>query len=72
MATGDVAPVIYVILALILGTLAAIVYAMRVLVLLERRIARIDTHIELMTRSVLKDEQEIEGMINKKASRRKK
>ncbi len=66
MAVENVAPVIYVILALILGTLASIVYAMRVLVLLERRVARIDTHIELMTKSVLKDETEIEAMLKKR------
>jgi hypothetical protein len=35
-----------VILAIILGTLFAIVYSLRVLVLMERRISRIDMHIE--------------------------
>ncbi len=33
------------ILAVIIGTLAAIVYSLRVLVLMERRIASIETHI---------------------------
>ena len=61
-----------VILAIILGTLAAIVYSLRVLVLLERRIARIDTHIELMAKSILKDEEEIEAMIKKQQKKRKK
>lgn len=54
-----------VILAVIIGTLAAIVYSLRVLILLERRIARIDTHIELMAKTILKDEEEIETMIKK-------
>ncbi|HLD04864.1 MAG TPA: hypothetical protein VJG90_04055 [Candidatus Nanoarchaeia archaeon] len=49
-----------VILAIIIGTLAAIVYSLRILVLLERRISRIDKHIELMTMSVLREEHKIE------------
>ncbi len=60
-----------VILAIIIGTLAAIVYSLRVLILLERRIARIDKHIELMTRSVLKDEEEIEELLTHKLKKRK-
>jgi|TARA_Y100000310_G_scaffold339788_2_gene433568 hypothetical protein len=35
-----------VILAVIIGTLAAIVYSLRVLVLMDRKIARIEMHIE--------------------------
>jgi len=46
-------------LAIILGTLLAIVYSLRILVLLERRIARMDHHIELMTMAVLKDERRV-------------
>lgn len=49
-----------VILAVILGTLLAIVYSLRVLVLMERRIARIDTHIESLVTQVLIEEQKIE------------
>ena len=45
-----------IILAIIVGTLAAIVYSLRILVLLERRIARIDYHLELMTRKIAKAE----------------
>tara|TARA_Y100000310_G_scaffold343131_1_gene449363 strand:+ start:124 stop:300 length:177 start_codon:yes stop_codon:yes gene_type:complete len=37
-----------VILAIIIGTLAAIVYSLRVLLLLERRIANMERHIEQM------------------------
>jgi hypothetical protein len=60
-----------IIMVIIIGTLAAIVYSLRVLILLERRIARIDTHIELMARSILKDEEEIESMIKgRKTSKR--
>jgi hypothetical protein len=35
-----------VILAVIIGTLAAIVYSLRVLILLERRVASMEMHIE--------------------------
>ncbi len=49
-----------VILAIIIGTLFAIVYSLRVLVLMERRIARIDVHIESLVNRVLREEQRIE------------
>ena len=49
-----------VILAVILGTLAGIVYSLRILVLVERRMARIDINIEKLTRRILKEELEIE------------
>jgi len=48
-----------VILALIIGTLFAIVYSLRVLVILERRIARMDYNIERITSRVAKEELEI-------------
>jgi len=44
-------------LAVVIGTLAAIVYSLRILVLLERRIARIDKHIELLALDILRDEK---------------
>lgn len=49
-----------VILGIIIGTLAAIVYSLRVLILLERRIARMDLNIESLTRKVLSEELRIE------------
>lgn len=49
-----------VILAVICGTLAAIVYCLRVLVIMERRIARMDAHIEVITRKIAKEELRIE------------
>lgn len=48
------------IFAVFAGTLAAIVYALRILLLLERRIARIDMHIENLVKSVMKEELKIE------------
>ncbi|RME31028.1 hypothetical protein D6789_03980 [Candidatus Woesearchaeota archaeon] len=55
-----------VILAVILGTLAAIVYSLRILVLMERRIARIDRHIEMLVDKVLVEEKKIEKIATRK------
>ncbi|MFP4523057.1 MAG: hypothetical protein ACOCQQ_00685 [Candidatus Nanoarchaeia archaeon] len=64
-----------VILGIIIGTLAAIVYSLRVLILLERRISRMDLNIESLTQRILREELRIEkeeniieaklGLINK-------
>lgn len=56
-----------VILAVIIGTLAAIVYSLRVLILLERRVASMESNIQKMTNKVLREE----GAIAKAISRRK-
>ena len=61
-----------VILAVIIGTLAAIVYSLRVLILLERRVASMESNIQRMTSRVLKEEVKIEKLIKGKISRRKK
>ena len=53
-------------LAIIVGTLAAIVYSLRVLVLMERRIARIEMHIENLVSKVMREELRIEKRIGKK------
>jgi hypothetical protein len=50
-------PTLTITLAIVIGTLAAIVYSLRILVLLERRIARIDKHIELLALNILRDEK---------------
>jgi hypothetical protein len=49
------------ILAIILGTLAGIVYSLRVLILVERRIARIDLNLEGITKRILEQELRIES-----------
>ncbi len=54
------------ILAVIIGTLAAIVYSLRVLVLMERRIASIETHIERVIEKIMKEEIVIEKEIRGK------
>ena len=57
-----------VILSIIIGTLAAIVYSLRILILMERRVAKIEKHIENLVQKVIKEEMTIE----KKLSRKKK
>ena len=49
-----------VVIGIILGTLAAIVYCLRILVLLERRIARIDLNLDKIARQILEEELRIE------------
>jgi hypothetical protein len=49
-----------VILAIIVGTLGAIVYSLKVLYALERRIARVDENIERITIRIAKEELKIE------------
>lgn len=53
-------------LSIIIGTLASIVYSLRVLVLMERRIARIEAHIERVVEKVMKEETKIEKYLKKK------
>ena len=62
-----------IILAIIIGTLAAIVYSLRILVLLERRIAKIDINLERIVERVAgeegkieREEEKIEKMIKKR------
>lgn len=55
-----------VILAVIVGTLAAIVYSLRVLILLERRVASMEGNIQKLTQKVLHEETAIERAILKK------
>jgi hypothetical protein len=54
------------ILCVIIGTLAAIVYSLRVLVLMERRIARMEGHVEKIVERVLSEEVTIEKTVKKK------
>ena len=55
-----------IILAVILGTLFAIVYSLRILVLMERRIARIEMHIERVVDKVVKEEIKIERSMKRR------
>jgi hypothetical protein len=58
-------------LAIIIGTLAAIVYSLRVLVSMERRMARIEMHIERVVEKVIKEEIKIEKALSKKTKKKK-
>ncbi len=53
-------------LAIIIGTLAAIVYSLRIMVLMERRIARIEGHIENVVNRVMREELKIERSIKRR------
>ena len=53
-------------LAIIIGTLSAIVYSLRILVLMERRIARIEGHIERVVDKIIKEEIRIERGMKKR------
>ncbi|MFW6231316.1 MAG: hypothetical protein ACOC32_04830 [Nanoarchaeota archaeon] len=55
-------------LAIILGVLAAIVYSLRVLVLLERRMARVDENLEHIVTKIANDEKLIEKKLGIKDS----
>ncbi len=53
-------------LAVIIGTLAGIVYSLRILFLIERRIARIEEHMDKIIHRVLKEEIKIERLVKRK------
>ena len=59
-------------LLVIVGTLAAIVYSLRILVLLERRIAGMEMNIQLITKNILKEEFKIERRVFKPKKTAKK
>ena len=57
-------------LAVIVGTLAAIVYSLRVLVLMERRVGRIEGHMDTVVHRVLREEKTIERVLARKRQRK--
>jgi hypothetical protein len=59
-----------VILSIIIGTLAAIVYSLRVLILMERRMSRIEGHVESIAARIFKEELRIEHALKSKKRRR--
>jgi len=58
------------ILAVIIGTLAAIVYSLRVLLILERRVAGMESNIQRLTGRILKEELKIESAVKKRKKRK--
>lgn len=61
--------VIRVVLAVIVGVLFGIVYCMRVLVLMERRVARIEEHIDRVVHKILREEVKIARTVKRKRKR---
>lgn len=61
-----------VILAVIIGTLAAIVYSLRVLILMERRIASMESNIQKIASKVLKQELSIQRAVARKFNKGKR
>lgn len=59
-------PMEEVILAVIIGTLAAIVYSLRVLIVLERRVASMEENIGKMTRKIYGEEKVIEKLARRR------
>ena len=53
-------------LAIIIGTLGAIVYSLRILVLMERRVARMEGHLEGIAHRLLKEELKIERSVRRR------
>lgn len=64
MAVDDM--VLRITLAVIVGTLAAIVYCVRVLILMERRVARIEEHLDTIVHKILVEEKVIEKSLRRK------
>ncbi len=54
-------------LSVIIGTLAAIVYSLRILVLMERRVARVEEHLENIAKKILREELRIEKSLGRRA-----
>jgi hypothetical protein len=61
-----------VILSIIIGTLAAIVYSLRILILMERRMSRIEGHVESISAKILREELRIEHALSGKKKAKKK
>ncbi len=55
--------VIHLVLAIVIAMLAGTLFGIRYIVLMERRMARIDQHIEGLVKKVLDEEEEIEEML---------
>lgn len=55
-----------IVLAVIVGVLFGIVYCLRVIVLMERRVARIEEHLDNIVHKILREEVRIEKDIKRK------
>ncbi len=59
-------------LAIIIGVLAAIVYSLRILVIMERRVARLEMHIEKLAEKIIREEVKIERKVTRGKGSRKR
>ena len=59
------------ILYIILGIVLAIVYSIRILVLLERRIARMDENLVRITNRIISEEKKIESILKIKTKKKR-
>ncbi len=55
-----------IVLAVIVGVLFGIVYSLRVIVLMERRVARIEEHLDHIVHKILREEIKIEKEVKRK------
>jgi len=62
--------VLRVVLSIVVGILFAMVFCLRILVLMERRVARIEMHIDRVAQKVFKEELKIEHIFSKKRKKR--
>ena len=53
-------------IAVILGVVLAIAYALRYVVIMERRIANIEVHIEKLTKAILREEKTIRSSLKRR------
>ena len=68
----DEMTILRIVLAIIIGTLVAIAYSVRYLILLERRIGRIEIHTDKLVRKILAEERRIEKRLGIKVKSVKK
>lgn len=59
-------------LAIVVGMLLAIIFALRILVIMERRVARMELHIERLVSSILREEKTIEKKLGSGQRKKKK
>jgi len=59
-------------LAVIIGTLAAIVYSLRILVLMERRVAKIELHLDGLAHKILAQRSRAAPAARKKTRKKKR
>ncbi len=57
-------------LCIVVGMLLAIIFSLRILVIMERRVARMELHIERIASRILKEERVIEAKVKTKSRKK--